>query len=185
MYDEDTETIIVFPAIGSYHCGILGINEGTYSLKIGSVENGNTTTFNATNIPTTVNAVHNYTVNWEVLSLGLKGVTVQVDSEGDGAPEHIFTSDRELTRSEYLMAVGMAGDLNTDGKVDMRDIGLVAVAFGSYPGHPRWDPETDIWEDKTINLKDIGLVAKHFGDHSPCRFPSPLARRATRKLSRT
>jgi hypothetical protein len=56
------------------------------------------------------------------------------------------------------------GDTNGDGSVDMRDIGLAATAFGSYPSHPRWNPDCDVDENDKINLKDIALICPHFGD---------------------
>jgi hypothetical protein len=36
--------------------------------------------------------------------------------------------------------VRMPGDLNMDGKVDLKDIVLAARAFGEFPGRPRWNP---------------------------------------------
>jgi len=45
----------------------------------------------------------------------------------------------------------------------MRDIGTAAQAFGSYPGHERWNPIADINNDGKVDMKDIGLVAKEFG----------------------
>jgi len=50
-----------------------------------------------------------------------------------------------------------------DGKVDMRDIGTATQAFGSYPGHERWNPIADINNDNKVDMKDIGTVAKEFG----------------------
>ena len=35
-------------------------------------------------------------------------------------------------------------DINNDGVVDMLDISIAAYAFGSYPGHPRWNPLADV-----------------------------------------
>ncbi len=54
-------------------------------------------------------------------------------------------------------------DLNNDGKVDIQDIATAAQAFGSYPGHPRWDPDADIDEDGRISIKDIIAIALDFG----------------------
>jgi parallel beta-helix repeat protein len=104
MYDEETETITIFPAIDSYYYKILGIDEGTYGLEITSVEYENTTTFTATDIPISTNAIHEYAINWTALSLGEEGVNVQIDSDGDGVFEHTFTSDSELTQQEYVIA---------------------------------------------------------------------------------
>ena len=54
-------------------------------------------------------------------------------------------------------------DLNYDGKVDMKDIGTAAKAFGSIPGHERWEKEADTNFDDKIDMKDIGTIAKDFG----------------------
>jgi hypothetical protein len=66
-----------------------------------------------------------------------------------------------------IIRVGAAliGDLNMDERVDMRDISIVAAAFGSSPGHERWNLSADLNQDGKIDLKDVGTVAKHFGDH--------------------
>jgi len=72
-----------------------------------------------------------------------------------------------------------------DGKVDMRDIGLVAKAFGANhvtdPTSPKYcqywhatpcstcphSPNCDIVYDGKIDMKDIGLVARNFGKTDP------------------
>ncbi len=61
------------------------------------------------------------------------------------------------------------GDVNYDRKVNIRDVALAAIAFGSYPGHPRWpdNPWIDTNEDGKINIRDIALVAKEFGKEAP------------------
>jgi thermitase len=58
------------------------------------------------------------------------------------------------------------GDVNGDNKIDMKDIGAVARAFGSYPGHPRWNPDHDINGDGKIDMRDVAIVARHFGECS-------------------
>jgi peptide/nickel transport system substrate-binding protein len=60
-------------------------------------------------------------------------------------------------------------DVNYDGKVDMRDIGIVAKAFATSYGPPqdtRWMFRLDINNDRRVDLKDIGLMAKQFGMES-------------------
>jgi parallel beta-helix repeat protein len=58
----------------------------------------------------------------------------------------------------------LAGDLNGDGVVDLKDVGTAALAFGSHPGHPRWNSVADINSDDIIDLRDIAIVARNFGD---------------------
>lgn len=55
------------------------------------------------------------------------------------------------------------GDLNNDQKVDIADVAIAASAFGSFPGHPRWNPIADLNEDDKIDLKDVLVIARNFG----------------------
>jgi hypothetical protein len=101
-----------------------------------------------------------------------------------------------------VITVAMIGDINgvtrdvPDNKVDMRDVGLIAKAFGldvgaditnPGPGTATWlqywhvdlcsqcphNPNCDITSDQTgvpegtIDMRDIGLVARHFGETDP------------------
>jgi len=59
--------------------------------------------------------------------------------------------------------VPLVGDLNHDGKVNIQDVMVAALAFYSYPSHPRWNPIADINNDNTVNIIDIVLIAKNFG----------------------
>jgi len=60
--------------------------------------------FNATEIPVSLGAVHQFTANWTALSQGEEGVAIEVDSDGDGIIEYDFTSGSELNRIEYAAA---------------------------------------------------------------------------------
>ncbi|MCK5593267.1 hypothetical protein KAI31_04135, partial [Candidatus Bathyarchaeota archaeon] len=55
-------------------------------------------------------------------------------------------------------------DVNYDGKVDIKDIALAAKAFGSYPGHAKWEKEVDLDYNDKIDIKDIATIAKDFGE---------------------
>jgi len=55
------------------------------------------------------------------------------------------------------------GDLNGDGKCDIKDISIVAKAYGSYPGYPNWNPIADLYPDMKIDIRDVAIVAKDFG----------------------
>jgi thermitase len=59
--------------------------------------------------------------------------------------------------------VRLVGDMNGDNIVDITDIAMVAGAFGSYPGHPAWNPACDITGDNIIDIADIAIVAGNFG----------------------
>ena len=63
----------------------------------------------------------------------------------------------------HAVASTIKQDINLDLKVDMRDIRPAAKAFGSYPGHPRWNPRCDIVKDFKVDMRDIRGIAKLFG----------------------
>lgn len=54
-------------------------------------------------------------------------------------------------------------DINGDGMINMVDISLVAIAFGSKLGDQNWNPASDINSDGSINIIDIAMVARKFG----------------------
>ncbi|RLI41691.1 hypothetical protein DRO69_11280 [Candidatus Bathyarchaeota archaeon] len=60
--------------------------------------------------------------------------------------------------------IRIIGDLNDDGKIDIKDLAMGSVAFGSYPGHPRWNPAADINRDKKVDIKDIATISANYGN---------------------
>ena len=76
-----------------------------------------------------------------------------------------MTGETNVTsNSTYVnVTVTIPGDVNGDFKVNMRDIALVARAFGSTPGASNWNPNADINDDGTVNMRDIALAARNFG----------------------
>jgi len=54
-------------------------------------------------------------------------------------------------------------DLNNDGTVNILDVSIVALAFGSTPDDPNWNIIADLNRDQTINILDISAVAREFG----------------------
>ena len=69
-----------------------------------------------------------------------------------------FSFDIVIMGSPYLW-----GDVNYDGIVDIRDIAIVARAYGSYPGSPSWNADADINGDGRVDTRDISITAKNFG----------------------
>jgi len=59
--------------------------------------------------------------------------------------------------------IRILGDLNGDGIVDMYDTLQSSNAFGSYLGHPRWDPWADLNGDDEVDIYDEILLAGNFG----------------------
>jgi hypothetical protein len=56
-------------------------------------------------------------------------------------------------------------DITYDGKVDIMDVAIAAMAFGSYPGHSKWEKEADINYDDKVDIFDIAKIARDFGKY--------------------
>jgi hypothetical protein len=85
-------------------------------------------------------------------------------------PGEIEITDNSLT--DGFVIVSMVGDVTgpngwPDGKIDMLDVGTVARAFGSYPGHPWWNPNADINNDLYVDVFDLIRVVLKFGKTDP------------------
>jgi len=54
-------------------------------------------------------------------------------------------------------------DINGDGLIDILDVAIVAKAYGSKPGDPKWYEKADLDTNGIINILDICIVAHDFG----------------------
>jgi hypothetical protein len=68
----------------------------------------------------------------------------------------------------YEILPNNIADINWDYKVDIKDVGIAAVAFGAFPGHERWNPIADANKDGKIDIRDIARIAREFGWEPDC-----------------
>jgi PKD repeat protein len=75
-------------------------------------------------------------------------------------------NENDITNNIFIYStviVSISGDLNADAIVNIIDISIVAIAFGTRPGDRNWIPVADLDENKEINIIDISIVARNFG----------------------
>jgi hypothetical protein len=58
------------------------------------------------------------------------------------------------------------GDITRDNRVDIKDVAYVSKRFGTYVGHPLYDPIADLNGDGKIDIKDVAAVALFYGESS-------------------
>jgi hypothetical protein len=86
----------------------------------------------------------------------------------------LTVSDGLLSDSQsWTVDVGLTGDVDDDRDVDIFDLAAVGLAYGSAPGDPNWDANTDINTgplpdgtpegDGTINIFDLAMVGLSYG----------------------
>ncbi len=86
-----------------------------------------------------------------------------IDTDGDGVGDDPYVINSNNIDYHPLMSAYMCGDVNHDGKIDMKDVGFVARRFGIGQTDPLWNPHADVNEDDKIDMKDIGTTARGFG----------------------
>jgi len=85
-------------------------------------------------------------------STGIYSVHVTTTYQGQTAVANTTFELKQVTNA----------DLNEDGKVNILDIALVANAWGTHPGEPRWNPKCDLDGNGIVNIIDITLVAREY-----------------------
>jgi hypothetical protein len=109
------------------------------------------------------------TFNWNATGFALGNYTINAYAWPVKGETNV--ADNNLTDGQVY--VPRVGDLNCDGKVDGRDILILARAYGSYgpnyyypgsPPTPRWNPNADINNDDKVDGRDILIVARHYGE---------------------
>ena len=157
VYDNGRITIF-FPA-DVHRYEVVGTSKGEYGLEVTLRKGGETTTFSATNVPTSANALHRYTINWDALSKGDECVTIEIDENGDLIPERTVTSDKEFTQEEYLFAAGVTPEDKLPAT--WADVKRTAL-FQNYPNP--FNPDTwmpyQLVEDADVNIKIYSIAGQ-------------------------
>jgi len=140
-------------------------NHGTYTESFNLTLQANTTQVAAQTMLLAVGNSTSTTLQWNTTGFAAGNYTLTVYAEP--APNETNTEDN--TRQTWVI-VSIPGDITgpdglPDGRVDMRDVSMVARLFGVYYPDPRYNPDCDINGDGRIDMKDVAAVARHFGEH--------------------
>jgi hypothetical protein len=109
----------------------------------------------------------NVTFTWNTTSFAYGNYTISAYAWP--VPGETNTTNNNCTGGWVIVSI--IGDITgpngwPDGTVNMRDIAMVARAFGSTPSSSNWNPNADLNNDGIVNMKDIALAARHFGMHT-------------------
>lgn len=76
-----------------------------------------------------------------------------------------FGFEKQITA---IKGFTQAGDVNTDGKIDCSDVGIVRVAFGKKTGQPGYDTRADINADGVVDVRDLAVVSRNLAAGVVC-----------------
>lgn len=80
-------------------------------------------------------------------------------------PAEINTTDNLLT--DGWVYIGIPGDVDANNFVDVMDLLAIAFAYGSTPGHPKYNPNYDIDGNNFIDVMDLLITAMNYGKTDP------------------
>jgi len=152
------------------------VNKGEFTEAVNLTLHANTTTITSQII--TLASGDSATINFTWNTTGFAKGNYTISAYAWPVPGETDTADNNFT--DGWIVISMVGDLTggtpspwdfvPDGKVDGKDITIVALCFGSAPGCPppyTWNPNSDVNNDAKIDGKDIATVALHFGQADP------------------
>jgi peptidoglycan hydrolase-like protein with peptidoglycan-binding domain len=132
IFDKTEESVTVLFPSDSYRYEVVGIEEGTYDLQLALASVNGDIMFRAAEIPISPNAVHRYLIDWYALAQGENGVTVMVDSDGDGVFERTFATGSELTGDEFTLKTETIIDFDPD-TLNLKAKGEYVTAYIELP----------------------------------------------------
>jgi PKD repeat protein len=177
LWDTTSSTINVLAVPPTNHdIAVTNINPYRTILSNRTMTSINATITNEGDVAETFNVTLTFNNTATTVTLNSHdSTTLTLHCNTTGLPLHnyTFTVSASLVQGETDMSdnslscwiqVSILGDINGDGKVDMKDIAKVAAAFQASPNQPRWTANGDLDENGVIDMKDISTTAKHFGD---------------------
>jgi parallel beta-helix repeat protein len=84
-----------------------------------------------------------------------------ITAEASVLPGESDTADN--TYIDGNVQVKIPGDINGDGIVDVKDLSIVSIAYGSLEGEPDYDPIADLNNDGIVDMKDLTTVGRNLG----------------------
>lgn len=97
LYERNSEGAVIFFPSGIYRYRVVGTETGTYKFFVDDTNDDTLRTFRAIDIPITSGEVHEYIIDWDMLDRGGRGVTLNIDTNGDGVIDRMVQSDGTLT----------------------------------------------------------------------------------------
>jgi hypothetical protein len=116
--------------------------------------------------PSGTNGLCNITIPKQVLNgtiaILVNGIPVPYE-KFENETHIILTFKFKHSEVQITILTTVFGDLNGDRTVDIFDVVIVCVAYGSKPGDPSWCPVADIIKNNEIDIFDAVAVCVNYG----------------------
>jgi len=143
----------------SMNVNVTVANQGDYTETFNVTLYANTTEIETREITLESGASTTLTFTWNTTGFAKGNYTIW--TYATPVPGEADTADNTFT--DGWVYVGIPGDINADGIVDIFDAVLLAAAAGSFPGSPNWNSNADINDDGIVEIFDAVILAAHAG----------------------
>jgi hypothetical protein len=156
-----TATIVSQNSSVNINVTVANIGNFTETFSVRVTANGTSVGADQTVTNLAAGSITTLTFAWNTTSFAIGKYTI-VATAGPVA-EETNTADNTLSGPIIsVRGVGLLGDVNNDGVVNMKDIRDAIVHFGAFNGTPRYDPDADINADGRIDMRDILIIVLNF-----------------------
>ena len=100
-------------------------------------------------------------ITFEWITTGVAKGNYTISAYAHPVPSEVYIVDNNFT--DGWVVVTIVGDINGDREVDLKDTFAVDLAYGSFVGTPRYEPNLDINGDDQIDLKDTFKTDLNYG----------------------
>jgi len=139
------------------------INQGAFAETFNLTLYVNTTSIETKEITLNNNASTTVTFTWNTSDFTKGNYTVWAYAW----PVLGETDIDDNTFVDGTLYIGIPGDLNADGVINILDAIVLSKAFGAKPSDSNWNPNADINDDNAINILDAIMLSKNFGKRDP------------------
>jgi hypothetical protein len=80
-----------------------------------------------------------------------------------------YPANTVFLNTQYSIAitvVGIPGDINSDGIVEMMDFYIAGNAYLARPGMSNWNANADINNDGIVEMMDLYVMSQHYLEHT-------------------
>jgi parallel beta-helix repeat protein len=138
-------------------------NQGDYTETFNVTSCANTTTIEMEEV--TLASKNSTTITFKWNTTGVPCGVYAISTTATTVPSETDLADNYLV--DGLVKITIPGDINGDDEVGHKDLLLLASAYGSEIGDPRYIPEADIDCSGKVDHKDLLILASNYGKTTP------------------
>jgi hypothetical protein len=138
-------------------------NEGNFTETFNVTVYANTTSVASQNVTLSSGNSTTITFTWNTTGFAKGNYTIWAYAWP--VPGETDTADNTFV--DGWVKVVVPGNVNGDDIVDMKDITTILRAYGSTPGQPKWNPNSDVNCDDVVDMKDITITLRNYGQTEP------------------